>query len=489
MFNTMTFDHFSELAHSSKRIAVFKEIPGDKLTPVTAFVTLRNSERDITLLESLVHKDQIGRYSHLCFNPLLSFTGHEDHITLEGEINDSFNGHPIEKLRELQHQYNAAIAHPLSGFIGGLVGFMGYDAIRLSETIPNNNPDLFEFPDLFFRFCQDNLTFDHQSGKVVLSTIVDITKATLEQCYENGIKHVERLEKTLMHTQPDTSNEYTRIETHITPDTSDEEYRAMVEKAKQYITAGDIFQVVPSRSFSSTINIDPFDLYRALRFKNPTPYMFYLNYKDSILTGASPEKLVSLENGILESCPLAGTRPRAEGEADTLMEHELQNDPKENAEHMMLVDLARNDLGIIAKPGTVKVNKLKEIERTSTVMHISSTVNAEIAEPFDAFDALLKSLPAGTLSGAPKIRAMEIIDELEKSRRGIYGGAIAGIDANGNLASCIAIRTAVIKDNQLTVRAGGGVVYDSDPQSEADETRNKANTILSAIDIAKGELQ
>jgi anthranilate synthase component 1 len=480
MFNEMTFDRFVALASEHARVAIFQEIPGDQTTPVNAYLALEDNAKQITLLESLVHKPNAGRFSHLCFNPLFEFESVNEH-----------SQKPLDTLRALQKKYKAVTDHPLSGFAGGMVGFISYDAIRLSEDIPDNNKDVFGFPDLLFRFYRDNISFDHQSRKVVISTSVETEGQDLKKAYDTAIEHIQNIKQHVLNFQnkQETLSPLTNIDiATLSADIDDPAYCAMVEKAKAYIKKGDAFQIVPSRNFSMPCKAKPFDVYRALRFTSPTPYMFYLPYKDCVITGASPEKLVTLENRQLESCPLAGTRPRKEGVEDLHMERELKENIKENAEHMMLVDLARNDLGTIATPGTVAVTKLKEIERTSHVMHLSSTVNATVHQDYDAIDALVKSMPAGTLSGAPKIRAMEIIDELETTRRGIYGGAIAGIDSLGNLASCIAIRTAVIKDGIATVRAGGGVVYDSNPKNEADETRSKANTVISAIKLAEGEL-
>ncbi|MCK5575694.1 MAG: anthranilate synthase component I family protein, partial [Sphingomonadales bacterium] len=252
--------------------------------------------------------------------------------------------------------------------------------------------------------------------------------------------------------------------------------------------AGDIFQVVLSRTFEAPFKAAPFDIYRAMRLVSPSPFMFYLDLGDAVIVGASPEKLVSLDDGVLESCPLAGTRPRGNGKADHDLEADLLSDEKEKAEHMMLVDLARNDLGALSRAGSVKVNELMQVQKFSHVMHISSTVEGQIADDKDAFDALRMTLPAGTLSGAPKIRAMEIIDELEISRRGVYGGTVCAIDHDGNLNSCIIIRTAVLRDGVAQVRAGAGIVYDSDPASEAMETRHKTRGVFEALRLAEGGL-
>lgn len=271
-------------------------------------------------------------------------------------------------------------------------------------------------------------------------------------------------------------------------DLDDREHMRRIEIAKQYIKAGDIFQVVLSRSFKRNYQCDDFSIYRALRMVSPAPYLFYLDAEDFVLTGASPEKLVSLESGILKTVPIAGTRGRGKSDIDDdLLEAELLADEKELAEHLMLVDLSRNDLGRVAKTGTVQVKNFNKVKRFSHVMHITSEVEAEIKQDLDAFDALKAVLPAGTLSGAPKIRAMKIIDELENSRRGCYGGAVCFVDANGDLNSCITIRSAMLKNGVATVRAGGGIVYDSDPKKEAIETKQKAHSVLAAIQLAEGE--
>jgi anthranilate synthase component I len=492
MLKQTAYEQYEQLAKSSQRFVVFQEFSADQLTPVNCYLALQEKTSRPVLLESLAHNSHHGRYSHVCFNAIACFESKKDciHIT-KAHQQHQHTGDPITHLRQLKKEYQVAAAPSLLSYAGGMVGFMSYDAVRLFEDIQDRHEDHDALPDIYFQIFKDSICFDHQQRKIILATLIDTPDEINQTAYRNIMQYLDTQYHMLLNApiqstpKRGASKNLPLCVEHI----DDQTYIAMVEKAKQHIIAGDAFQVVLSRNFNIQSSIDPFALYRSLRLHSPSPYLFYLQYNDTVITGASPEKLVSLNDTTLESCPLAGTRPRGEGALDQQFEQELKDDDKENAEHIMLVDLARNDLGTIAQAGSVNVSKLKAIERTSHVMHLSSTVTATINPRFDALDALAKSLPAGTLSGAPKIRAMNIIDELEHSRRGIYGGTIAAIDANDNLISAIAIRTAMIKSGIITVRAGAGIVYDSDPKQEAKETHDKAQTVVSAINLAQGDLK
>lgn len=484
MFDRLSFENFKQLAKSASRIAVYKEIAGDRLTPTNVLLALQKKAKNITLLETSTKELKLGRYSHLCFDPHITIKAYGRNIFIESENNKKeLCADPFEILREYQSKYKVSVVHPLSGFAGGMIGFLSYDAIRLIEDIPDSNQDIDQIPDILFRFYKHHITFDHQTDKVVISAIVDATKNS----YEKAQIAIEQIEKIVFNFVTQNTSSQKNIEYTIKVDIDDQVFRQMVDKAKAYIKDGDIFQAVLSRRFSVDVSATPFEVYRALRFSNPSPYMFYIELDDCVITGASPEKLVSIENNVIESCPLAGTRVRGSLPDVTVASH-LLADQKEVAEHMMLVDLSRNDLGKVSVPGSVKVHKLKEIEYYSHVMHISSSVTGKLREDKDVFDVIKATIPAGTLSGAPKIKAMSIIDELETSRRGIYGGVICAIDANSNLESCIVIRTAIIKDGVATVRAGAGVVYDSEAQREADETYHKAKAILDGILLAQAQI-
>lgn len=489
MFDKMSLEDFVSLSESHDRIAVYKEIPGDKLTPTNVFLALQNKVKDVTLLESSAKEKDLGRYSYFCFDTIASIRSTGTHIEIQQNEHTSIvDGNPFDTLREFQKKLHCHVNHTLSGYAGGMVGYISYDAIRLIEQIPDTNQDKDNIPDILFRFYRHHITFDHQTGKVIVTTAASVNNKPID-CYNQAMADIDKICDDLFSYPADNQEHLASTYTDackIHVDTDDQQYQDMAARAKQHICDGDVFQVVLSRQFSINVSAHPFDIYRALRFSNPSPYMFYLEDRDYAITGASPEKLISIKNKVIESCPLAGTRARG-NDSDDYLANDLLNDPKEVAEHMMLIDLARNDLGQVAIPGSVKVTKLKEIEKYSRVMHISSTVQATLREDKDVFDAIKASFPAGTLSGAPKIRAMELIDQLEHTRRGIYGGIICGIDAHGNLDSCIAIRTALIKNGTAHVRAGAGIVYDSHPTAEANETFHKAKAILEGISLAEGQ--
>ncbi|MCH9757370.1 MAG: anthranilate synthase component I family protein [Gammaproteobacteria bacterium] len=492
-FETLSYEQFKALAASHACVAVYQEIPGDQLTPTNAYLALQSTAKNITLLESTPNESTKGRYSYLCFDPIATIQSSGQTVEIHHQnTHQTIHADPFDVLRQYQTELAVKSTHPLTGFIGGMVGFMSYDAIRLIETIPNQHQDIDKTPDLLFRFYRNHITFDHQTGKVMIATATSIkaSQGSLKTVYQNARNRLQNITQKLISYQTETTQDLLNKsfkKTAIQVEPNDADYCERVKEAQKNIQAGDIFQVVLSRQFKIKTKAKPFDIYRALRFSNPSPYLFYIELDNAVIAGASPEKFISIKDNVLESCPLAGTRARG-NQSDEQLAKDLKSDPKELAEHMMLVDLARNDLGKVAVPGSVKVTKLKAIETYARVMHLASTVKATLREDMDVFDAMKASFPAGTLSGAPKIKAMEIIDALEIKRRGIYGGVICAIDGQGNLESCLAIRTALIKKDAVFVQAGAGVVHDSVPQSEADETYHKARAILEGILLAEGEI-
>ncbi len=467
MFRQTTFDEFKVAAQGQTKAAVIQEFPCDDITPIHAFMAL-NAKDGACLLESAVKEQDVGRYSLLAIEPFAQFKSDK-------------GAAPFEQLRKAVQSQRLPSNPHYPPMVGGAIGFMAYDAIRLFEKIPDGHEDQFSIPDLFFLFHTVHIAFDHVKGTIFISVVKELSE-NLEQDYQEALEKIRSLLNILKGPLKNTEAP-ARTAFELKEDTSDAEFHEMVLKAKEHIRKGDAFQIVLSRTFSAAYPGDPFEVYRALRMTNPSPFMFFMQTKDFAIAGSSPERLLKLEKGKMQTMPIAGSRPR-NGENDEQLIEELLQDPKETAEHMMLVDLGRNDLGVVAEIGSVQVKDLKKVRLFPHVMHIVSLVEAKLAKGFDEFDALKAVFPAGTLSGAPKIRAMEIIDALEKSRRGIYGGAICTIDNEGTLDSCIAIRTAFIKNGTAHVRAGAGIVYDSDPVKESEETRAKAKGVLKAVQFA-----
>lgn len=464
---SITFEEYSTLAKTGLSIPCWKKIAADSFTPTLIYEALRKKGERSFILDSSDHTIEEGRYSFIGFNPKYHFEG--DDIAL---------------LREKLVEFRSASVLDMPSFIGGAVGFFSYDAIRIFEKIPDSHPNVLNIPPIVFNFYESIIAFDYFEKKII---VVDTMKPTsnLEQSYKRSLKKIDDIIERIRTFIKQPLKKINRSREDIQVDVSDDAFKEMIAKAKAYIHNGDIFQVVLSRTFHKKINIDPFEIFKALRIVTPTHYLFFLEESDYQIFGASPERLVELKDGILKTNPLAGTKPRPSKEDEERVERELLADPKEVAEHMMLVDLGRNDIGSIAEIGTVKVKNLKTIMRLSHVIHISSEVTGKIKKSYDAIDAIRATLPAGTLSGAPKIRAMEIIDELEPTRRGLYGGAICFIDNSGNIDSCIAIRMGVVKEGRVYVRTGAGIVIESDPDSEVQETIHKAKGILKAIDFAE----
>lgn len=491
-----TLKEFRDKAQDGNTIPVYRPILADMETPVSAFYKLM-PDNYAFLLESVEGGEQVARYSFLGGQPSVLFHTKGQEVTIEylskGEIVSKEYDDPLKALEELMQNYRPVKIEGLPEFHGGAVGYMTYDMVRFVEELPDENEDEMQLPDSFFMIAETILIFDHVNHqiKVVSNAHID---GDVDAAYTEAIAKIDALvEKLTTIADKSTIGNTEQDKEHLPEPIPDPQsnftksaYEDIVKRAKEYIAAGDIIQVVPSQRFSRPVSVDSFDVYRALRVVNPSPYMYYLKCGGFEIVGASPEMMVRVEDGIVQTVPIAGTRPRGKTtDEDQALEEELLNDPKERAEHVMLVDLGRNDLGRVCEYHTVKVTDLMIIERFSHVMHIVSHVVGKLRENLSAFDVIRACLPAGTLSGAPKIRAMEIIDELETSRRGTYGGAVGYFSFSGSADTAITIRTAVIKDGMAYVQAGGGVVADSDPENEYFETVSKAWALLTAIELAQ----
>ncbi len=484
----LSFEEFKKHSDQPLKVPLYVQVSSDLVSPIRAYYALREHHEKGFLLESREHVQAVGRYSFVGFDPVVTVEVYGEQVNVQrGQRKETIIGPYKEVLRKIL-QDNKIVSHlQLPPLAGGAVGYYSYDAVRLSEKLPDRHENTHHIPDVYFGFYQTTLVFDHLYQLMTLVYVPEKTE-DVRRDYEKGMEHLKKVLGHVLSYSRQVQINFSELENPSDPkyetDCSDGEYHKIVKTCKEHILAGDIFQVVPSRSFFKKITCDPLDVFRLLRVINPSPFMFYLNHQDYIITGSSPERFAALKEGWMETMPIAGTISRGLGAQDEINERLLLSDEKEVAEHMMLIDLARNDLGSLALPGSVEVHDKLSIQRLSHVMHITSRVLGRIQANHDAFDMMQAFLPAGTLSGAPKIRAMEIIDELEKSRRGIYGGAICYIDNMGQLDSCIAIRSAFIKDGIAQVRAGAGVVYDSLPENEAQETINKAKVVLEAIEHA-----
>ena len=465
-------------------LPVSMELLSDFITPIEAMRILQNVSTHCYMLESAQASEYWGRYTFLGFNPKLEITCIDGkmkvgNVTIQTE-------HPSDYIRQIISEYKSPGFDYLPPFTGGLVGYFSYDYLTYREpTVKCKVEDTEEFKDVDLMLFDQVIAFDNLCQKIIL--IVNMSLEDPETGYNKAVVELKQLKELLEHGGKK-QEMGGKLLGKVTPLFQKEQFCEMVEKAKHHIHEGDIFQIVLSNRLSAPFEGSLFDTYRVLRTINPSPYMFYFSGTDVEVAGASPETLVKLEDGVLHTFPLAGTRPRGKNEEeDKLLEKELLADEKEIAEHNMLVDLGRNDLGKISKFGTVKVEKLHSIERYSHVMHIGSTVRGDIREEFDALDAIEAVLPAGTLSGAPKIRACQLIGELENNKRGIYGGAIGYIDFTGNMDTCIAIRIAYKKNGKVFVRSGAGIVADSVPEKEYQECINKAKASLKALELAQEE--
>ncbi len=463
---------------------VSMEVQGDFITPIQALRVLQNVSRHCYLFESAEDQQKWGRYSFLGYDPKLELSCCRGALTLRGETTETMQvTHPGDTIRKILAAHKSPRIEGLPTFTGGLVGYFGYDYISYAEpSLKLHAQDEDSFKDVDLMLFDKVIAFDNARQKLIL--IVNIPLENLAQGYADAQNTLREMLHLLQNGAP-APHTPLKLKSAFAPHLAKPDYCAMVEKAKQYIYDGDIFQAVLSNRMEAQMEGSILDAYRVLRTTNPSPYMFYFSSNDIEIAGASPETLVKLENRVLHTFPLAGTRPRGKTEAEDLaLEQELLADEKECSEHNMLVDLGRNDIGRISEIGSVEVEDYMSILRFSHVMHIGSTVRGILREDCDAIDAVDAILPAGTLSGAPKIRACEIIDELEGLKRGIYGGAIGYMDFTGNLDTCIAIRLAYAKNGKVFVRSGGGIVADSDPEAEYQERTNKAGAVMDALRIA-----
>lgn len=486
-----TLDEFRAAATQGRLIPVYRRLYSDTLTPVSAFCKA-GWEGESFLFESVVGGEKVGRYSFLGGNPFqrIDAFGRDVEISCDGETTRMTVDDPLVTLGEMISNYRS-IPHPgLPRFLGGAVGFAGYDVVRYTEHLPHPPEDDRQLPDLSFAFYDLMIVFDHIEKTILVVAHARSDAADLQAEYEAACHRVDELCAKLQSspsglTMPDVvpvSSE----RSDWTSNFSQPEFEQAVQRCKEYIKAGDIFQVVISQRLSLDTTASPLDVYRALRVVNPSPFMFLLNTPRCVLVGSSPEIMVRVEDGETTIRPLAGTRKRGETEEeDQALAEELLSDPKERAEHVMLVDLARNDVGRIAKYNSVKVSDVMVVERYSHVMHITSNVKGQLRDGLNCLDALRAGLPAGTVSGAPKVRAMEIIDELERHRRGPYAGAVGYLDFTGDMDTCIALRTLVMTGHKAYVQAGAGIVADSVPKLEYEETLNKARGLLKAITLAE----
>jgi anthranilate synthase component 1 len=484
------FAEFESFARRGNLIPVYREILADIETPVSVLKKLQSKDH-VYLLESVEGGEKWGRYSFIGTDAGVVFKVRGPNVIIEEKGRVSIREHkgdPLSVLRELLARYQPVATPGLPRFFGGAVGYLGYDIVRYFEKLPEAPADDLNLDESVFVISDALVIFDNtrHTIKVVACAYTEDTDSP-EEAYAAACLKIDDMIHLLSTPTPSSSSvpqtHDVAFESNMTP----EEYKDIVDKAKDYIAAGDIIQVVLSQRFSTKCPADPVDLYRALRYVNPSPYLFFLKLDDLTMIGSSPEVMVRLEQSDVELRPIAGTRKRGKTEQeDRALADELLSDEKERAEHVMLVDLGRNDLGRIAETGSVQVNQYMVVEKYSHVMHLVSNVRAQLARGKDAFDVLSATFPAGTLTGAPKVRAMQIIDELESVRRGAYGGAVGYFSFSGNMDLCITIRTMVIKDDRIFVQAGAGIVYDSQPESEYQETLNKARGMQMAVKLAAG---
>ena len=458
-------------------VPVYREIVADLETPVSAFLKINRGGYSF-LLESVEGGERLARYS---------FIGTDPYKVLQTWGKDEVD--PLPHIAAEMSNFRIAPARDLPKFCGGAVGYLAYETVNRFEELPSPEKDTLGVPESVFMMVDTLLVFDHVTHKIRIMSHVHLDE-DVEKSYSEAVRKIDslvaRLNEPITTTRQMNGSVLTVTESKPTSNFEKETFKAVVEKIKRYVTEGEVIQVVPSQRLSQKTTAAPFDIYRALRTINPSPYMFFFDFKDFHIIGASPEILVRVEGRTVTTRPLAGTRPRGKTpEEDIALEKELRSDEKERAEHIMLVDLGRNDIGRVSEPGTVEVSELMEVERYSHVMHLVTNVQGKLKKGMDAFDALRACFPAGTVSGAPKIRAMEIIAEVEPEKRGPYAGAAGYFSFNGDMDMAISIRTMVVKDGTAYTQAGGGIVYDSEPEREYEETMNKAGALLNAINQAE----
>ncbi len=495
--NLLSKEEFLKLGQKGNLIPVYKEVLGDCLTPTSAYLHLAKKSKYSFLLESIEGQEKFARFSFIARNPSLIIKSKGQKAEIIRHVKGKFasekrtlQSSPLELIREVMEGYKAVQVPQLPRFYGGMVGFLSYDCVRFFERLPAKLKDDLNIPDMVMVKAEDLVIFDHRHHTIKIVSCVHLqekdSQTTKIKKYNEAIKKIDGLIKELRQPIAIKSLELSgKKKLKITSNCTQAQFEKMVSASKKHIHAGDIIQVVLSQRFETKISVDPFDIYRTLRALNPSPYMFYLNFDGLQLVGASPELLVRCEDGLVETRPIAGTRSRGKTEAeDIALEKDLLADPKEKAEHVMLVDLGRNDLGRVCQQATVKLSEFMNVERYSHVMHIVSNVQGKLSSDKDALDVLEASFPAGTVSGAPKIRAMEIIEDLEGQKRGPYAGAVGYYSFSKNLDTCITIRTIVVCRGKAYVQAGAGLVADSNPATEYQETLNKARAQIRAIELA-----
>jgi anthranilate synthase component 1 len=491
-----TLEQVEEMSSKGNLIPIYRDLPADMETPVSVYLKLQD-EGPCFLLESVFGGEQVARYSFIGVRPrgIVTTFDNQVHVSAEGHghtVTLEDGQDPLHVLKAEMERYTPVRLADLPRLIGGAVGFMTYDAVRRFEKIPDNNPDTLNLPEAAFMIAHTLVVFDHARQRLQVVANADLTRSDVRTAYRRAVSRIDEVVARLNAPLPEIPATAAAPTNGLESNVTQAEYRELVEKAKEYIAAGDIFQVVLSQRLSRRTSAHPFGIYRALRMHNPSPYMVFMRFPGGLghpplhIISASPEMHVRLEEGVAELRPIAGTRWRGQTvEEDIALADELLEDEKERAEHIMLVDLGRNDLGRVCEYNTVRMEELMVVERYSHVMHIVSDVRGQIKPGQDAFDLIRATFPAGTVSGAPKVRAMEIIDELERTRRSIYAGIIGYIGYDGTMDSCIAIRTVVMQGDRVHIQAGGGIVADSDPQREYEESWNKAKALAEAVDYAE----
>lgn len=478
---------FRRLAEKGNLIPVYREILADTFTPVTAF--LRLGGRPSFLLESVEGGEKWARYSFIGSRPSKVLRGRGRTVEVIEDQNAPVvieADNPLDIIKQEIAAYRPVEVKGLPRFFGGLVGYIGYDMVRFFEQVQQSEKQDLGLPDFFLMLTDTMLIFDSLRQKIQVVSNAHVNGGDVEAVYRESVQKIDAIITRLTSPAELLNRDDGGSSAGFVSNMQKQDFLSAVERCKEYVMAGDIVQVVLSQRFERPSRVDPFTAYRALRVINPSPYMYYLDTGEAKLVGSSPEILVRMENGRIVLRPIAGTRRRGETEsADRALEAELKSDPKEIAEHIMLVDLGRNDVGRVAKIGSVTVTDLMTVERYSHVMHLVSNVEGDLKDGLDAFDVLAACFPAGTVSGAPKVRAMEIIEELEPARRGPYAGSVGYFSYSGNMDMCITIRTLIMKDGKVHVQAGAGIVADSDPEKEYVETVNKAKGMMKAVDMAE----
>ncbi|MBO05699.1 MAG: anthranilate synthase component I [Parcubacteria group bacterium] len=486
-----TFSKFKELSKKGNVVPVYRQLFADTLTPVSAFQKVSETNYAF-LLESADGGEKIAKYSTIGSNPFAGFKckGSNVEIFNKEGITHIETTDPFKALEQQISKFSPVRVNGLPDFFGGAVGYTSYDSVRYVETLPDSTTDDLNLPDMYFMFYDETIVFDHLNKTIKVVCAAHIDERDIQDVYEDAVNKIDNVTnklRTPVMTLSDDITEKGELSLKSSSNFKESDFLQAVKTCKEYIRAGDIIQAVLSQRLQAEINAEPINIYRTLRVINPSPYMFYIKMKDLELIGSSPEVMVKVDDGNINVRPIAGTRKRGSTtEEDELLAKELLSDPKELAEHIMLLDLGRNDVGSVSQYDSVSIDEKMVIEKYSHVMHITSSVSGKLRSDKNAFDGLRACLPAGTLSGAPKVRAMEIIDELEQTRRGPYGGAVGYINFSGDINTCITIRTIVLKNGKdAYIQAGAGIVADSIPEMEYQETLNKAKGLLRAIEVAE----